>query len=301
MGGTRFVGKALLLKLQSDGHDLTVFTRGRNPVPGKVEHLIGDRQIEEDLNPLIGKHFDVIVDSSGRTLPDTRNVLERTGSPTHRFLYVSSAGVYQDSDYLPLREDSPIDSLSRHIGKAHTEEWLIKEGVPFTSFRPTYIYGPGNYNSIERWFFDRIISGRVIPLPYEGSNLTHLGHVDDLADAMARSLVNESSVNQIFNCSGPKGVTFLGVVKAAALACGKNPEDIQIRRFDPYKIDPKGRKSFPLRLTNFLVDTTKIEKLLEWKPKYDLISGLRDSYINDYLINPTVDPDFAKDEQLTPF
>ena len=39
----------------------------------------------------------MIVDSSGRTLLDTQRVLAVTGAPSHRFVYVSSAGVYADS------------------------------------------------------------------------------------------------------------------------------------------------------------------------------------------------------------
>jgi nucleoside-diphosphate-sugar epimerase len=29
-------------------------------------------------------------------------------------------------------------------------------GMPFTSIRPTYIYGPLNYNPLEEWFFERL-------------------------------------------------------------------------------------------------------------------------------------------------
>ncbi|HCA60481.1 MAG TPA: 3-beta hydroxysteroid dehydrogenase, partial [Synechococcales bacterium UBA8647] len=51
------------------------------------------------------------------------------------------------------------------------------EGIPFTSFRPTYIYGPGNYNPVENWFFDRIVHGRPVPIPGDGTTITQLGHV----------------------------------------------------------------------------------------------------------------------------
>ena len=66
MGGTRFVGRPLVARLQAQGHALTLFTRGRNPVPAGVEHLCGDRSSDEGLSALQGRSFDVIVDSSGR-------------------------------------------------------------------------------------------------------------------------------------------------------------------------------------------------------------------------------------------
>ena len=171
MGGTRFVGRPLVAQLQAEGHALTLFTRGRNPVPAGVEHLSGDRGTAEGLAVLEGRRFDVIVDSSGRTVDDSRAVVERTGAPSHRFVYVSSAGVYADSELWPLTEDSPTDPQSRHAGKLDTEAWLQAEAIPFTSFRPTYIVGAGNYNPVESWFFDRIVHGRPVPLPGDGSTM----------------------------------------------------------------------------------------------------------------------------------
>ena len=41
MGGTRFVGKPLVARLMAQGHALTLFTRGKNPVPAGVEHITG--------------------------------------------------------------------------------------------------------------------------------------------------------------------------------------------------------------------------------------------------------------------
>ena len=298
MGGTRFVGKPLVSRLQAQGHDLTLFTRGRNPVPAGVEHLSGDRSSAEGLAALQGRRFDVIVDSSGRKQEDSSRVIEVTGAPSHRFVYVSSAGVYAGSDQWPLSEDSPTDPQSRHAGKADTERWLQEEGIPFTSFRPTYIYGPGNYNPIERWFFDRILHNRPVPLPGTGSTITQLGHVDDLAEAMARCIDVEASTNRIYNCSGKKGITFRGLIEAAAVACGRDPASVEMRSFDPSGLDPKARKAFPLRLNHFLTDITRVERELAWKPRFDLAAGLADSYRQDIALQPTTDPDFSSDATL---
>ena len=297
-GGTRFVGKPLVARLQAQGHALTLFTRGKNPVPHGVTHLRGDRSTEEGLKALQGMCFDVIVDSSGRKLEDSRRVLTITGAPEHRFVYVSSAGVYAGSDQWPLDEDCPTDPQSRHAGKADTEAWLRSEGIPFTSFRPTYIYGPGNYNPIERWFFDRIVNNRPVPLPGDGSTITQLGHVEDLAEAMARCIDVEAAANRIYNCSGKLGITFLGLIRSAARACGRDPDTVELRSFDPSGLDPKARKAFPLRLNHFLTDISRVERELAWQPSFDLAAGLADSYANDYALAPTAEPDFSSDATL---
>ena len=297
-GGTRFVGKALVSNLLSKGHEIFVFTRGNLPVPKNITHLKGDRSNDEDLKQLSDHSFDLIVDSSGRKLEDTQRLLKFSGLPSFRFIYISSAGVYDNTQLFPVSEESRIDLESRHIGKAKTESWLKDEGIPFTSFRPTYIYGPGNYNPIEKWFFDRIINGQSIPVPLDGQTITQLGHVSDLADAISKSLETDKAINQIYNCSGCKAVTFKGLIETAILATGNKVIDFNLRSFDPSKLDPKARKLFPLRLTNFFTDTSKIETDLSWEPKFDLINGLIDSYKNDYLLANHYQVDFNADDIL---
>ena len=298
MGGTRFVGKPLVERLLAAGHALTLFTRGNKPAPAGVEHLVGDRSTAEGLQALSGRRFDVIVDSSGRTLADTSAVIERTGAPSHRLVYVSSAGVYADSELWPLSEDSPTDPQSRHAGKLDTEAWLRDQGIAFTSFRPTYIVGPGNYNPVESWFFDRIVHGRPVPLPGDGSTITQLGHVDDLAAAMARCIDVEAAANRIYNCSSVQGITFKGLVAAAARACGKDPAEVEIRSFDPAGLDKKARKAFPLRLAHFLTDITRVQRELAWTPRFDVEQSLADSYTNDYARRLPTSPDFSGDAAL---
>jgi nucleoside-diphosphate-sugar epimerase len=298
MGGTRFVGRPLVAHWLQAGHALTLFTRGRQPLPEGVEHLAGDRSSEEGLMALAGRHFDVIVDSSGRSLEDSQRVIERTGAPSHRFVYVSSAGVYADSELWPLDEEAPIDPASRHAGKAETETWLRQQGIPFTSFRPTYIVGPGNYNPVESWFFDRIVHGRPLPLPGDGTTITQLGHVADLAAAMARCIEVDAAANRIYNCSGAQGVTFRGLVAAAAKACGKDPSSVEIRFFDPAGLDKKARKAFPLRLSHFLTDIQRVRRELAWEPAYNLEATLADSYSADYSLRMPTEPDFSADGAL---
>ena len=275
-----------------------MFTRGNLSVPNEVFHIKGDRSNDEDLKKISDHSFDLIVDSSGRKLEDTQRLLQFSGLPSFRFIYISSAGVYDNTQFFPVGEESQIDIESRHIGKAKTEFWLKEQGIPFTSFRPTYIYGPGNYNPIEKWFFDRITHCRSIPIPLDGQVVTQLGHVSDLADAISKSIETDKANNQIYNCSGGKAVTFKGLIQTAILATGNKVSDFDLRSFNPSKLDPKARKLFPLRLTNFFTDISKIKKDLSWQPKFDLLNGLKDSYENDYQLVNHKNIDFSSDELL---
>ena len=298
MGGTRFVGRPLVAALLAQGHALTLFTRGRQGLPDGVDHCCGDRTKAVDLQQLQGRRFEVIIDSSGRTLDDSRAVLAVTGTPSHRFLYVSSAGVYAASEQWPLDEGHALDPASRHAGKAHTEAWLQAEGIPFTSFRPTYIVGPGNYNPIERWFFARIHHDLPVPVPGDGTTITQVGHVEDLAVAMVRSLAVDAATNRIYNCSSRRGITFNGLVAAAARAAGREPQSIDVRFFDSSSLDPKARKAFPLRISHFLTDITRAERELAWSPRFDAETAFQDSYKHDFHLDPGPAPDLSADLAL---
>lgn len=39
--------------------------------------------------------------------------------------------------------------------------------MPYTSIRPTYIYGPLNYNPLEQYFFERLDQDRPVIVPGE--------------------------------------------------------------------------------------------------------------------------------------
>ena len=301
MGGTRFVGKSLVGKLLNHNFDIDIFTRGNISNPENTNLIKGDRNDIESILKIKNKKYNVIYDISGRELEQTKLLIENIADSFDRYIYVSSAGVYKENYELPLSEESPLDPNSRHKGKFETENWLIEQGIPYTSFRPTYIYGPGNYNKIENWFFERILHLKKIPIPGDGSLITQLGHVSDLSDVMIRCLDFEKSKNNIYNCSGEKGVTIKGLIYICAEACGLVKDDISLNKFDFQKLDSKSRKGFPIRLNHYQTDISKIKNDLNWVPKFDLLNGLKDSFKNDYNIKKEKDFDRESDSVLFNF
>ncbi|NJM96021.1 MAG: NAD-dependent epimerase/dehydratase family protein [Phormidesmis sp. RL_2_1] len=302
IGGTRFVGVYLTQQLVAQGHEVVLLNRGNHPSPVMgVETIVCDRTQPEALkSALANQSFDAIFDNNGRELVHTQPLVELYRDKLQHFIYVSSAGVYAKSDQMPHFEGDPIDPNSRHKGKFHTEDYLQAQGVPFTSVRPVYIYGPQNYNPLEQWFFDRLVSDRPIPIPGSGMALTHLGHCQDLASAMVSILNNPNAIGQIYNISGPKAVTFDGLARACAQAAGKDPSAINIVHYDADQYDFGKRKAFPMRVQHFFTDISKAKAELNWQPQFSLIDGLRDSFENDYLVNGLKQAavDFSLDDQI---
>ncbi|MCC5602697.1 NAD-dependent epimerase/dehydratase family protein [Nostoc favosum] len=303
MGGTRFIGVYLTQLLVEQGHEVVLFNRGNRPAPSLegVGQIIGDRTDATQLKAKLSQeNFDVIFDNNGRELTDTQPLAEIFQDRVQHFVYMSSAGVYLKSDQLPHVEGDPVDPKSRHKGKHETEAYLTQLGLPFTSIRPTYIYGPRNYNELEGWFFDRIVRDRPIPIPGNGLHITQFGHVKDLAKALTKVLGNEQAIEQIYNISGDRFVTFDGLARASAVAAGKSPDAVKIVHYDPKKFDFGKRKAFPMRVQHFFASVNKAQTELNWQPEYDLISGLQDSLENDYLANAKdkADVDFSVDEEI---
>lgn len=301
MGGTRFIGVYLTQLLVEQGHEVVLFNRGNRPAPvAGVLQIKGDRTSLDAIKELEPEHFDAIFDNNGREPSDTQPLADMFKDRVQHFVYMSSAGVYLRSDQLPHVEGDPIDPKSRHRGKHETEAYLNRIGLPFTSIRPTYIYGPQNYNELESWFFDRIVRDRPIPIPGNGLHITQLGHVKDLAQAMCRVLGSSQAIGQIYNVSGDRYVTFDGLARACAEAAGKSPETVQIVHYTPDKFDFGKRKAFPLRLQHFFASVNKAITELDWHPEYDLVSGLKDSFQNDYLASgrDTVEVDFSVDDEI---
>ena len=302
MGGTRFIGVSLTKILVNQGHEVVLFNRGNQPAPvDGIEQIHGDRKNASELKEkLQGQKFDAIFDNNGRELSDTRPLIEIFKGQLQHFVYVSSAGVYLPSPQMPHREGDSVDPQSRHRGKYETEQYLASEKIPFTSIRPTYIYGPGNYNDLEAWFFDRLSRDLPILIPGEGLHFTQFGHVQDLARGMSAVLGNQQAQGQIYNMSGDRYVTFTGLALACAEAMGKNPETVTLKYYQPNEFDFGKRKAFPLRVQHFFTDITKAVQELDWQPEFDLISGLKDSWENDYLKSGRnqAEIDFSLDQEI---
>lgn len=322
MGGTRFIGCYLVFKLREMGHDVVVMNRGKTnggkpeKLPGVgdsywaktlegVSVLVADRKDPEKVKAAIqgaGK-FDIVFDNNVRKLDEVRPLVEAiqaTGG-CEQFILMSSAGVYGPTDVLPLSEKNPGDPNSRHKEKLDCENFLQAQGLNWTSIRPTYIYGPLNYNPVERYFFDRVARGRPICIPGDGKYITQLGHCEDLADFMVKCIGNPAVKGQVYNVSSEEYVTFDGMAKLCAQAAGVPEPKIVHYNSKSVQIPEDFPKGFPFRGMHFFASIEKAKQdVPNWKPKYSMAAGLKDSFQSDYVARgfDKKDVDFRTDDLI---
>mmetsp|Transcript_18335 Transcript_18335/g.43656 ORF Transcript_18335/g.43656 Transcript_18335/m.43656 type:complete len:366 (-) Transcript_18335:209-1306(-) len=184
------------------------------------------------------------------------------------FAYVSSAGMYQPDSPQPMTELN----ANKETGQRAVEQYLESQGLPYTAFRPQYIYGPTtNKRDYLDWFFDRITRDRVCPLPNDGKQLASVSHAADVAGMLSAVVGNEQiAAGKIYNCGTDKCYSYEQICQMVAQVCGKQ---LYIANYNPKDYDlPKG--AFPFRNTDFYVSPAKVKAELGWFPAYDLATDL---------------------------
>jgi 2'-hydroxyisoflavone reductase len=95
LGGTVFLGRAVVSEAQALGADVTVFNRGKSgPPPDGVAQVIGDRTVASDLEQLAGRTFDVVVDTSGYVPADVGRSAALLAPTCGHYAFVSTVNVY---------------------------------------------------------------------------------------------------------------------------------------------------------------------------------------------------------------
>src|SRR5690348_15059443 len=96
LGGTVFVGRAVVAEALRRNHRVTIFHRGQhgeNAFPD-VEHIHGDRT--SDLSLLDGRKWDAVVDTCGFDAPTVGASARYLSAAVGHYGFVSSVSAYLD-------------------------------------------------------------------------------------------------------------------------------------------------------------------------------------------------------------
>ncbi|GAA2596328.1 NAD-dependent epimerase/dehydratase family protein [Streptomyces axinellae] len=119
LGGTEFVGRAVVAAGLERGWQVTVFHRGRHAPPPGVGVLHGDRTAENGLRALAGPGpapWDAVVDTWSGAPSVVRDSARLLVGRTARYAYISSGSVYAYPAAPGRGEDRPVVDASPDDG-----------------------------------------------------------------------------------------------------------------------------------------------------------------------------------------
>jgi 2'-hydroxyisoflavone reductase len=253
LGGTSFVGRAIVDDLLADGHEPTLFTRGKTGADlfPKLDRRVGDRDTG-DYASLADGSWDAVVDVSGYVPRHVAEASDAVAGRIGRYLFISTGSVY-DRTKAPAAMTEDVARLPPERGTeeitgetygplkvACEDDVLARYGKDATIVRPGIVAGPYDPTDRFTYWVRRTARGGPVALPGRPEQPVQVVDSRDLARLVTRLLVDDK--DGIYNAVGPRDPVTLGaLIEACAAAAGTKVEVVPV---EPGAVDP----GFPLVL-----------------------------------------------------
>jgi len=247
LGGTAFVGRAIVEDALRTGAEVTLFGRGKTGTdlfPG-VARLIGDRDTG-DYAALRSGRWDAVVDASGYVPRHVNQAMNALGDRVGRYLFISSHAVYQDvepcsTEDTPRRQPVRDTEDLRNYGPlkvACEDDVLARYGSRATIVRPGKVAGPHDWQDGLTYWVRRAAQGGRLAVPGDPRQPVQVTDSRDLARLVGQLLTDDRP--GAFHAVGPaEPVTLGGLIEACARVAGTQVELVGVP-FD------KAPRFFPL-------------------------------------------------------
>ncbi len=238
LGGTSFLGPALVEGAIAEGHTVTLFNRGvTNPdLFPHQEKLRGFRSStpgDEDLSALARRRFDAVVDVWPNDPALAASAAEFLKNRVGHYLYVSSIAAYDSKEFgrAGIEETAPLESWigpgrKYNRGKAESERRLHAIlGDKLTIVRPGPIKGNRDTTpDLLTWLIRAQKGGQHIG-PGDGSDPVELVDVKDVARFLMLAI--DGSLHGTFNLTG-RPMTFRAFLNACNAATRSDAQFVWI-------------------------------------------------------------------------
>jgi nucleoside-diphosphate-sugar epimerase len=217
IGGSGFLSGTIARLAVSQGHHVTVVTRGNKPLPLGISALQVDRTDRDAFAQVIASqnvHWDLVVDSIAFSPDDALQDVNVFANRTRRFVLVSTDFVYDPYNRnVPQAEADGFYTTIGYGGKKREAELVLENAgtsqLPWTVLRPSHIYGPGSLpgclpmHGRDPQLIEHIRAGKPLQLIEGGRLLQHPIFAPDLAATILSSLSDQLAIGKILNVAGP--------------------------------------------------------------------------------------------------
>ncbi len=220
IGGTRFLGRALVDEALAAGHEVTLFNRGRSN-PGLcpvVEKIHGDR--ESDLHLLDGRRWEAAIDTCGYVPRVVRASAGYLSGAVEHYSFVSSMSVYAEPLPVGLDESGPVgvlvdESVEEITGETYGPLKALCEQAATEAMdgrtlnaRPGLIVGPYDMSDRFTYWPARVARGGEVLAPSGPDYGVQFIDVRDLAHWLL--VAAELRLTGPYNLTGPRRPLPLG-------------------------------------------------------------------------------------------
>jgi UDP-glucose 4-epimerase len=284
-GGTGFVGRHLRSALNAEDLPVTVLARSGSQLEAFSNETIerGDITEPSTLSPI---NQDVVIHLAAQTslrralesprhtwavnADGTLNVLEkaRAGVPD-RFIYVSSASVYGQPNYLPIDEGHPTQPVdpygaSKLAGEALVRSYATSYGLDTISVRLFNAYGPGQaeHNVIPS-IVSQAQSGERIELGNLSPSRDFI-YIEDVIAAL-RTVIEAGKSGTVYNVARGESVA---VGDVARMVINELDRDLEV------KSTTDRQRSSDIEIPDHVADISTMAAL-GWQPELQVRDGIQ--------------------------
>jgi UDP-glucose 4-epimerase len=186
-----------------------------------------------------------------------------------KVLYASSSSIFGDPVYLPIDEKHPTDPNSPYgATKLAAEKYCLAFNrvydLNISSLRYFSVYGPrGRPDQAVYKFVENVTKGLPPIIFGDGTNTRDFTYVSDVVEATILAAESEINTWEIYNI-GYGSEQSINEITKKIISLLKKEESINIRYEKSYKGD----------FSKTLVNNSKAQKYLGWKPKVSFDKGL---------------------------
>ena len=185
-----------------------------------------------------------------------------------RFIQIGTSEMYGPTLTKAAREyDLPNPTspyaVSKLAADMHLNTLFSVENFPMNIVRPSNCYGPGQYayRIIPKAIL-YLLQDRTFPLEGGGTAEKSFMYISDLNDALLR-IISSGTVGSTYNVGPGNAVSMRQIVEKICNCMEKDPETYIEHRIGRVGEDRK-----------YWIDSSKIQKELNWEPKVSLDEGI---------------------------
>ncbi len=224
LGGTGFVGRHMVPRLQADGHRISVLSRNRdlNRELGVLPRVMVENCDVHD-RPALTRQFegaDAVINLVG--------ILNESGSDGSGFrrahvelteTVIAACKAAKVPRLLQMSALRAGEGASHYLRtRADAESRVRDSRLAWTMFRPSVIFGRGD--GLFFRFASLLRIAPVLPLARANARFAPV-YVGDVAEAFARALAHPHSIGHTYELFGPRVISLREIVEWTASLIGK--------------------------------------------------------------------------------